>query len=182
MVRYLALVMLLALTAYAGAEVEVITPDGRRVLLKDDHTWEYLDSQGQPEQEDEERLLLSVTNRAPSGNGCTFGLRLQNQTGDELRSLVPQFSAYKVGDIRFQTVFKGFTGVKPTTEQYQEVEFSGISCEEIAYIGVSGGDRCSIGELTKFSPVKGVCLEMVEIEPSEVIPMRKRSGEEPGGT
>ena len=62
---------------------------------------------------------------------------------------------------------------------YTEISFSGISCDDIKYVRVHGADHCEIGELNKFSPEKGKCLQLVEVEPSDKIVIFKRYEDEP---
>lgn len=163
--------VLLALAVPSSqAAMELTTPDGRRVLLNDDNTWAYVDdaSEAPPD-----HLLLQVETVTPRSNGCRFGLRVTNNLGYPLRSIVPQFSAHKAGAVRFETRFQEFASVKPTASQYREVSFSGIRCEEIEFVLVSGGDRCTMGELNKYSGSEGECLRHVVVEPSDVVEIRK---------
>jgi len=53
------------------------------------------------------------------------------------------------------------------------VLFQLITCPEIARLKVVGGDRCSMGELDRFSPEKGICLERVRVVPSDLLPFEK---------
>jgi hypothetical protein len=159
-------VTLLANTAHAA--MEVTAPNGQRVLLKDDNTWEYI-----APDESERYLLLSVARKVELPNACRFGLRLTNLAAVKLQSIVPQFSAYNRDSVVFETVFAAFTQIKPTQEQYQEITFKGIRCEDISRITVHGADRCSVGDLTKFSPATGVCLKYIRVEESPLVAISK---------
>jgi hypothetical protein len=162
--------LLAGLVAWGGAAAEQIVRDGdgRRILLHDDHTWEYLDAEVP-----EERVVLSVERLDSGPNHCTVGLRLENLLGEEVRSLVPQFSAFTEGDVRFETVFQSFSWIKPTQDQYQEIRFSGISCDGIERVQVHGADRCSMGDLSKFSFERGECLRHIEVVRSPLIQIGK---------
>jgi hypothetical protein len=157
-----------ALVAGAWASMEVVAPDGRRVLLKDDRTWEYVDRESASG-----GLLLTVAKRTELPNSCRFGLRLTNQAGVRVQSIVPQFSAFNREGVVFETVFAAFTNVKPTLDQYQEITYKGIRCEDIDRIRVHGADRCSLGDLTKFSPATGECLGYIQVQASDLVSISK---------
>ena len=53
------------------------------------------------------------------------------------------------------------------------VRFVGIGCADIARLQIQGGDRCDMGDLNKFSDVKGECLARVRVLPSELLPFEK---------
>jgi hypothetical protein len=55
----------------------------------------------------------------------------------------------------------------------REVDFGRITCAEITRIQVTGGDRCEIGELNKYSVQDGQCLARVRVVPSELAPFSK---------
>lgn len=66
--------------------VVVVTADGRRVLLRDDHTWEVVEAeQGDPATS----AVISVANVRGLRNACKIGLRLDNNLGYNIKSLIP---------------------------------------------------------------------------------------------
>lgn len=71
---------------------------------------------------------------------------------------------------------RGFSNVKPTSSQYQEVSFRGIGCDEIRSVSVSAARNCHVGELTKYSASAKHCLELVEVAPSSLLPIAKSAG------
>lgn len=152
----------------AWAAMEVTAPDGRRVMLKDDFTWEYIMAAGP-----DEHLLLTLEKRTELTNGCRLTLRMTNNTTYKVHSIVPQFSAVNRDGVVFETVFAAFTLMKPTTSQFQEITFRGIRCEDISRVTVHGADRCSVGELTRFSPATGECLRHIRVQESDVLPISK---------
>ncbi len=154
----------------AWGDMRLITPHGRRVLLKDDHTWQYVEAANEPEVA---QVSLEVVRIVPSPNACRIGLKLVNATSILVTSLVPQFTAYTRDQVPFDTVFQAFTGIKPTNSEYQEIQFTGIDCEDIAYVLVHGADRCSMGELSKFSATKGECLKRIAVRKSDLIRILK---------
>jgi hypothetical protein len=165
-------------TNNALAGVEAVTINGKRVLLKDDKTWEYL-----KKTDTESRYArLSVVSVKGGKNYCRIGLRLKNDLADNITSIIFMFSIYVDGNVRYDTITKGFQHLKPTNDMYNEISVSGISCKDIDHIRVHGADHCEIGELNKFSSSKGQCLKLVEVEPSDKVVIFKRYEDKPQQT
>lgn len=169
------------------ADFELTGPDGRRILLKDDNTWRYIDAAvakpapdakptGQakseavaPPAKDPGEAVLHLTGRIEGNRICRFQLRMLNNLPYEIRSLVPVFSVFRTEGVVYDSVFQSFQFIKPGDSQAQEVRFDGLTCKEIVRVQVGGGDRCEMGELDKFSPVKGKCLSLVRVVPSDLV-------------
>ena len=165
---FFALIALLGIEA--KADIEAVTRDGRNVLLKDNMTWEYVEaSEGDPSKS----AVLSVENILELSNACTIGLRLHNNLGYKIKSLVPRFSVYKTGGIRYESVSKSFSSVKPTRDQYRQIQFVGILCSEIDHIKVHGADHCNMGEIDKFNDKEGQCLSHIYVQDSDLIKISK---------
>jgi hypothetical protein len=146
--------------------IEVVTPEGRHVLLKNDHTWEYLEVEQPPAQSS---AVLSVLNIKQLANACDIGFQLTNNLPYMIKSLVPRFSAYTRDQIVFDTLSASFNSIRPTASQYRKIRFIGISCPDILYIKVHGGDRCTMGPFTKFDSGEGECLAQVYVQESDLI-------------
>ena len=155
---------------HTGEGIEVVTPDGRHVLLKDDHTWTYLEPEQLPP---EESAVLGVVNLKELSNACDIGFRLTNNLPYKIKSLVPSFSAYTRDQVLFDTQSKSFNSIKPTRSQYQKVRFIGITCPEISHIKLLGADRCTMGPFTKFDSSEGECLKRVHVQESDLIEVLK---------
>ena len=154
----------------ASAGTRAVTADGRHVILNDDKTWDY----AQPDEGDPDKsAVLLVTKVEDLGSICTIGLRLQNNLGYRIDSLVPTFSAYKPGGLHFESVSKGFSSIKPTRALYREIQFHGIGCSELDYVLVHDADQCNMGPLDKYNNEKGECLSKIFVEPSNLINIRK---------
>jgi hypothetical protein len=150
--------------------VVVITPDGRRVLLRDDHTWEVVEA----EQGDlEASAVITVANVRGLRNACKVGLRMENKLGYKIKSLIPSFSAHTAKGVLYETVSKAFSSIKPTRDQYQQIQFIGITCESIGHIRVHSADHCSMGPMDKFNEEDGECLSHIYVQPSELIKIIK---------
>jgi len=180
-----------ALCAVA-ADFEVTGPDGRRILLKDDGTWRYVDAKGKgaardakdrdvkedvakdakdakDKPRDEGEAVLRLEGRTESGNTCRYDLRLVNNLPYEIRSIAPTFSAHRANGVIYDSVLAIFQTIRPGDNQRREILFRGVACSEIARLQVHGGDRCVMGELDRFTPVKGDCLSKVQVIASELV-------------
>ncbi|HHM04497.1 MAG TPA: hypothetical protein ENJ19_01980 [Gammaproteobacteria bacterium] len=150
--------------------IKVLTPDGRAVLLKGDHTWIYLEDEPAST---EGAAVMAVANVQDATRACKIGFRLTNNLGYQIRSLVPSFSAYTAGGVRYETVSKSFHSIKPTRDQYQQIRFNGIQCDDIEYVLVHGADRCNMGVIDKFNEEQGECLSLITVLPSTLIKVTK---------
>ena len=136
---------------------------------KDKEATDKAQIEAKKKQEGEAVLLLeSKTN---IGNKCRFALWLTNNLAYEIRSLAPHYAAYRANGVLYDTVSAAsqFAAIRPGDKQYREIEFSRISCGEIVRVQVIRGDRCEMGELHKFSEVKGECLARVRVVASDLV-------------
>ena len=154
----------------AVADTTAITADGRKVLLRDNGTWEYA---GKADDDAEAAATLTLEKKFDISGGCRLGLRLQNDLSAQIRTLVLRFTAYKEEQVAFETVSRGYSYVKPTTSQYQEVSFRGITCDEILSVAVTAARNCHVGELTKYSASGKHCLQLVDVKSSTLLPIAK---------
>ena len=183
----------LGLTLAVAADFEVTGPDGRRILLKDDGTWQYVDAKNkeQPREPGKEpdkesgkepgkeataekpkivgEAVLSLERKVDGGGGCIFGLRLVNRFAHPIQSIVPTFSAVRSSGVAYDSVTTGFVSLKPGDVQNREILFRGIYCQDIARLQVSGGDRCVMGDLDRFSFEEGECLSRVRVVKSDLV-------------
>lgn len=169
--RRIAIAALALAVQAAGADTVAITADGRKVLLRDDGTWQF--EQPAAKTDGEPRAALTLENRIDLPHGCRLGLRLQNDLSAQVRTLVLRFTAYKGEGIPFETVSRGFSYIKPTASQYQEITFRGIGCAEICAVQVAAARNCHVGEMTKYSASEERCLELIEVAGSSLLPIAK---------
>jgi hypothetical protein len=160
--------------------MELAAPDGRKLLLKDDGTWRYLDAKdsqslANPDSKEPktEQARLELEGRSPFGPNCRVTLKLTNTLPYEIVQVVPYFSAYRANGVMHQSLGLGFQNVRPTDSKSRVVEFVGIACDDITRIQVVGGDRCEMGELSKFTPDKGVCLARIRVQPNPMLSFEK---------
>ena len=165
----------LALSHTAQADFELTGPDGRRILLKDDGTWQHLEASGKARSDDKSRTageaVLTLERKMETGNGCRFVVQLVNNLPYEIRSLLPYYSVSRGNGVVYDTVSSnsGFTAVRPGDKQVRDFEFVGIACQEIARVQVVGGDRCVMGDLHKYTDEKGQCLARLRVVASDLV-------------
>src|SRR5688500_14455400 len=145
-------------TSYAAkAAFELTAPNGRRVLLKDNGTWAYVETQDKNRADDKGKqqgeLLLTLERKIERDSNCQFGLQLVNNMPYEVNSLVLYYSAYRTNGTLYDTVSAGtqFGTLKPGSRQSRQIQFTGIACQDIARVQVGGGDRCDMGDLGRWS-------------------------------
>jgi len=162
-----------------GADFELKDGQGRRILLKDDGTWRYLEppapgeaaSAPVPEQPQAE---LHLVQRLDPPGGCRFEVSLVNTLTYDITSLVPQFTVYRANDVAYSTQSSSFGPVRPGDRISRSLQFRGIGCGDIVKLQVHGGDRCEMGDLNKFSDANGQCLARVRVVASDLLPFEKR--------
>ena len=180
-------------TVAVAADIELTAPDGRKVLLKEDMTWRYVDADAAKSGEkpaaeasgdkgkdsvaakpkDEGEAILSLEERIPGNRICRFRFKLVNNLPYEIRSLVPELSVFRGKDVVYDSVFTGFSFLKPGDTQMREARFNGIAGDDLVRLKVGGGDRCEMGDLDKFSATKGKCLSLVRVLPSQIVQFDK---------
>jgi len=179
---------LLAVTAAtqqaASKDFEVTGPDGRRILLQEDGRWRYIEpttaaksdaaaedakAEDKGVAKDTGEAVLTLERKIDGNRICRFRLKLVNNLTYEIRSIVPEFKVYRANGVVYDTVFGAFQFIKPGDSRSREVRFNGIACPDIARLQVTGGDRCEMGDLDKFSSVKGKCLEHVRVVESDLV-------------
>jgi hypothetical protein len=176
----------IALAPAAVADFEATGPDGRRILLKDDGTWRYLDVKGKEQPAKDKAVVaekdaakskpaatgeavLRVQRKTGEGNVCRFEVQLVNNLPYEIRSLAPSFSAHRANGVVYDSVLAAFQAIRPGDSQKQEILFRGISCQDIARLQVVGGDRCVMGELDRWDTTDGSCLQRVRVVESDMV-------------
>jgi hypothetical protein len=177
----MALAMALVAAQPARADFELTDSKGRRILLKDDGTWRYVDGKAtgavpavvKDAAKPEELADLQATARVNAPGGCRFELTLTNGLPYEISSLVPSFAAVRANGIVYMTKSLGFGPVRPGDKSRRFVQFDGITCPDIAKVRVLDGDRCEMGDLTRFSDAKGSCLARLRLLASEVVPFER---------
>lgn len=178
---WLALLLVAASLQPARADFELSDSKGRRIVLKDNGTWKYVDAKEGATDKDsaatpaapEVQADLQLLQRIDAPGGCQFTVMLTNNLPYEIDSLVPEFAAKRANGVVYASKSTGFGSVRPGNKAGRQLLFEGISCQDIAKLQVIGGDRCEMGELNKFTDVKGRCLALVRVVPSELLKFEK---------
>ena len=165
-----------------GTDLEATTSDGRRVLLKADGSWAFVPPAATAAAASAPAPAASVpavpaelelVGRNPVPGGCHVQLSLHNKLAYEIRTLVPDFRIVRKGGPTYVEQSLGFGRLLPGDRQQRTLRVSGLDCAAIEKIQVTGGDRCDMGELHRFSEGKGLCLARVRVLPSTVIGFEK---------
>lgn len=168
--------LVLPASQHALAAIQLVTPDGKQVLLKDDHTWEYVSPENTTTSSEplESHALLKISHvNEVEGGACRLGVVVENGLPYKIKNLSVRFTAYKSESLRYESVTRGFYEIKSTDSQYQQVYFRGIGCSEIHHVKVEDPGRCTMGDLDRFSSNPGDCIALVELEPSNLINIQK---------
>jgi hypothetical protein len=177
----LALALLAALLQPARADFELTDSTGRRIVLRDNGTWKYVDAKEGAKDKDaaaapappEVQADLQLLKRIDAPGGCQFIVMLTNNLPYEIDSLVPDFAAQRANGIVYASKGTNFGSVRPGNRTTRQLLFEGIGCQDIAKLQVVGGDRCEMGELNKFTDAKGRCLALVRVVPSDLLKFEK---------
>ncbi len=173
--RLIGILVFLGVAQIAFADTTAVTADGRKVILHDNGKWSEATESGK--KEGDPVAMLTLEKKSDLARGCRLGLRLQNDLQAQIRTLVLRFTAYKGEKLPFETVSRGYSYIKPTASQYQEIDFRGITCGEIVSIGVEAARNCHVGALTKYSADEKHCLKLIEVAPSTIVPIAKKAEE-----
>ncbi len=165
--------LLLSLAFQAGAQgTYAFTSDGKRVLLKSDQSWEYAQLElGNPESS----AVLEVTEVVEMDDACRLQIKMQNNLGYRISSLVPRLAVYNQDDILYTTRSLSFTALKPTKAKYTFVQFTGIGCRDISQVLVVDAGRCKMGDIDQFNEEPGQCLSHIYVQPSDLINFNRAS-------
>ncbi len=177
------LVLILAAASLqpALADFELADSTGRRIVLKDNGTWSYVDAKEDTKDKGpaavpvkpEPLADLQLMRRLEAPGSCLFEVMLTNNLPYEIVSLVPAFAAQRANGVVFASKLVGFSAVKPGVNVSRSMLFGGIGCQDIAKLQVLGGDRCEMGELNKFTEGRGRCLALLRVVPSELLQFEK---------
>lgn len=157
-------------SSHSGPAMEAMTDDGRRVLLKEDHTWTFVEVEaGNPDRS----ALLTLIKVEEMQDACRFQFRLENKLGYKITHLTPRLSVYNKDGIVFDSKSISYAGIKPTKTKYTSVQFNGIGCHEMTWVKVHDAGRCRMGDIDMWNEEEGQCLSHIYVEPSDLINISK---------
>jgi hypothetical protein len=165
----------LAAVPAAYADFELSDAQGKRILLKDDGTWRYVDAKpaAGADAKDTPQAELALIRRIDAPDSCTFEFVVTNTLPYEIRNIVPDFTVARANGVVYLSQNVGFEFIRPGDKRQRQLRFGGISCADIATLKVSGGDRCEMADLNRFSDAKGECLARLRVRPSELVKFEK---------
>lgn len=159
----------------APADFEARAPDGRTLLLRNDGTWRYAPESyaAASAATGESQAILRLTAKTDDGPSCRLALQMTNRLPYEIHSIVPTFVAYRSSGAIHRQVSLNFNDIFPGDTQTRVARFEGIACAEIVRVQVTGGQRCTMGDLDKFNAPGGECLARIQVLPSSALPFGK---------
>lgn len=162
----------------ASADFELRDATGRRIQLKDNGTWRYVEAAAAADAKASDAKPqpladLQLLSRADSPGGCQFEFSLKNHLPYEIRSLVPDFAVHRANGVVYSTQTLAFIALKAGDQRQRALRIEGIACADIAKLQVLGGDRCEMGEIDRFTEGKGLCLAQLRVLPSDTIKFEK---------
>lgn len=154
-----------------AADMVLTTPDGRSVVLKDNGTWAYQESPAsdKPVEYTGPMADLRLERKTERGAHCRLTFSLVNNLPHEIVHVIPSFAVFRANGVLHESVSAGFQNVRPADRVERSIDFSRITCAEIARVQVVGGDRCEMGPLHKFSEPNGQCLARLRAVPSGIL-------------
>jgi len=118
--------------------------------------------------------VFSVNVRKSFPDACLFGITLTNNLPYKITNLSYRVAAYINGDVFHSRVTRNFFELKPTEQQYRDVTFNQITCDQIDRLEISDPGRCSVGKLNRFSAEPGDCAKFTDVGPTSVVNVVKK--------
>ena len=152
-------------------DLVLTAPDGRKVVLKDNGTWSYVEAPAndKPAEYKGPQADVRLERKLERGLHCRLTFSLVNNLPYEITHVSPSFSVYRANGVLHESVSSAFQNVRPSDRIERSVDFSRITCAEISRVQLVGGDRCQMGELHKFLEPNGQCLARLRAVPSDVL-------------
>jgi hypothetical protein len=113
--------------------------------------------------------VLSVHMRKSYQDACKYGMTLTNNLPFKITNLTFRFTAHINGDVPYDTQSKNFYEIRPGENQYRELTFQKVACNEIDRISVTDPGRCAMGDLNRFSADPGDCRKFSDIASSSLV-------------
>lgn len=165
------------LSQSARADFELTAPDGRTIQLKDNGTWRYAEPAGTGDKPEKPKFegeaVLTLLSKTEVGPTCSYSFQLVNNLPYEIRTVVPSFLAYRANGVVYGRDSANFNALPPGNVQKRSILFEGIRCHEIVRLQVTGADRCTMGDLDKYSSTAGECLARIRVVESTVVQLDK---------
>jgi len=150
--------------------MELTASAGRNVLLRDDGSWRYQDGseKGKPVPKDAAGPMadLALERKIERITNCRLVRSLSNNLPYEIRQIVSYFSVYRANGVLHETQSAALHSIRPTDRTETTIDFSRVTCDDFARVQATGGNRCEMGELLKFSEASGQCVTRIRSVPT----------------
>lgn len=130
--------------------------------------------------------LLSVESKTQHAYACQYWVKLANRLPYKIRDLPLRFSAYIQNPdypepVLFESLTRSFFEMRPTEEQYIDLFYMHVRCNNVLFIKVEDTGTCTIGETTAFTSQAGDCSRYITLQESPLVKTVKAttSGEQP---
>lgn len=118
--------------------------------------------------------VVSVHTRKAYENACKFGITLTNNLPFKITALSFRFTALIGGGVPFDSQTKSFSELRPSEDQYREMIFQGVRCDQIQRLEVTDPGRCALDTLNRFNSAPGDCAKYSDIASSSLITVAKK--------
>lgn len=99
---------------------------------------------------------------------------LTNNLPHKITNFSYRVTAYVNGTVLHSQVTRHFFELKPTEQQYRDMTFHQITCDQIDRLEISDPGRCSVGKLNRFSAEPGDCAKFTDVAPSSLVNVVKK--------
>ncbi len=118
--------------------------------------------------------VVSVHMRKSYENACKYGITLTNNLPFKIADLSFRFTALIGGGVPFDSQTKSFSELRPSEDQYREMIFQGVRCDQILALEVTDPGRCTLDTLNRFNSPAGACAKYSDIAASSLIKVTKK--------
>jgi len=118
--------------------------------------------------------VVSFHMRKAYENACKFGISLTNNLPYKITDLSFRFTALINGNVPFDAQTKSFSELRPSEQQYRELIFQGVRCDQINQIEVTDPGRCTLDTLNRFNSAPGDCAKYSDLAPGGLISLVKK--------
>ena len=113
--------------------------------------------------------VLSLHTRKSFANACKYGLTLTNNLPFKITDLSFRVTAIIDGNVPFDSQTKNFSQMRPSEQQYREITFQGVTCNQIKRIEVADPGRCTLDTLNRFNANPGDCAKFSDLATSRLV-------------
>lgn len=113
--------------------------------------------------------VVSFHTRKSFENACKYGITLTNNLPFKITDLSYRFTAIIQGSVPYDSQTKNFSQLRPSEQQYRELTFQGVRCDQIDRIEVADPGRCTLDDLNRFNAAPGDCSKFSDLATSRLV-------------